>query len=97
MKLFVGYSKVPKQLQSSARPICHSHTMISTGQEPATIRIAAYRSLPSYALSHGRRYIPVDHEEATKLPPLRTFTLYYNMQSKSVNTNFLFFFINHNN
>ena len=38
----VGYSKAPEQPQSSARPICHSHTMMSTGREPATIRIAAY-------------------------------------------------------
>ena len=37
----VGYSKAPKQPQSSARPICHSHTMTSTGREPATVRIAA--------------------------------------------------------
>ena len=48
----MGYSKAPEQLQSSARPICHSHTMASTGHEPATIRIAAYRSLPCYALRH---------------------------------------------
>ena len=50
----VGYSKAPEQPQSSARPICHSHTMTRTGREPATIRIAAYRSSPSYALRHGR-------------------------------------------
>ena len=37
----VGYSKAPEQLQSSARPICHSHAMTSTGREPATIHIAA--------------------------------------------------------
>ena len=37
----VGYSKAQEQPQSSARPICHSHTMTSTGREPATIRIAA--------------------------------------------------------
>ena len=37
----VGYFKAPKQPQSSARPICHSHAMTSTGREPATIRIAA--------------------------------------------------------
>ena len=46
----VGYSKAPEQPQSSARPICHSHTMTSTGREPATIRIAAYRSSPHYTL-----------------------------------------------
>ena len=52
----MGYSKAPEQPQSSsARPICHSHTMTSTGLEPATIRIAAYRSSPHYALRHGRR------------------------------------------
>ena len=44
MKLFMGYSKAPEQLQSSARPICHSHTMTNTGREPATIRIAAHRA-----------------------------------------------------
>ena len=54
MKLFVGYSKAPEQPQSSARPMCHSHTMTNTGREPATIRIAAYRSSPRYALRHGR-------------------------------------------
>ena len=37
----VGYSKAPEQPQSSARPICHSHTMTRTGREPATICIAA--------------------------------------------------------
>ena len=37
----VGYSKAPEQPQSSARPICHSHTMTRTGREPATIRTAA--------------------------------------------------------
>ena len=26
----VGYSKAPEQPQSSARPICHSHTMTRT-------------------------------------------------------------------
>ena len=45
----VGYSKAPEQPQSSARPICHSHITRSTGREPATIRIAAYRSSPHYA------------------------------------------------
>ena len=50
----VGYSKAPEQPQSSARPICDSHTMMSTGREPTTIRIAAYRSSPRYALRHGR-------------------------------------------
>ena len=52
----VGYSKAPEQLQSSARPICHSHAMTRTGREPATIRTAAYKwSSPRYALRHGRR------------------------------------------
>ena len=37
----VGYTKAPEQPQSSARPICHSHVMTSTGREPATIHIAA--------------------------------------------------------
>ena len=27
----MGYSKAPDQPKSSARPICHSHTMTSTG------------------------------------------------------------------
>ena len=53
----VGYSKAPEQPQSSARTMCHSHTMTRTGREPATIRIAAYRSSPRYALRHGRREI----------------------------------------
>ena len=53
MKLFVGYSKVTEQPQSSVRPICHSHTMTNTGREPATIRIATYRSSPRYTLRHG--------------------------------------------
>ena len=48
----VGYSKAPEQPQSSAMPICHSHTMMSTGCEPATICIAAYRSSLRYALRH---------------------------------------------
>ena len=53
----MGYSKAPKQPQSSARPICHSHAMTSTGREPATIiRIAAHRSSPRYALRHRRRH-----------------------------------------
>ena len=51
----LGYSKAPEQPQSSARLICHSHTTTSTEREPATIRIAAYRSSLSYALHHGRR------------------------------------------
>ena len=37
----VGDSKAPEQPRSSARPICHSHAMTSTGHEPATIRNAA--------------------------------------------------------
>ena len=46
MKLFVGYSKAPEQPQTNARPICQSHTITSTGCEPATIRTAAYRRSP---------------------------------------------------
>ena len=30
-------------------------TLTRTGHEPATIRIAAYRSSPRYALRHGRQ------------------------------------------
>ena len=52
----MGYSKAPEQPQSSARPICHSHTMTRKGREPATIRITAYRSSLRYALRHGRRH-----------------------------------------
>ena len=36
----VGYSKALEQPQNSARPICHSHAMTSTGREPATIPYA---------------------------------------------------------
>ena len=56
----MGYSKAPEQPQSSARPICHSHTMTNTGLEPATIRIAAYRSSPRYALGHGEQGVSND-------------------------------------
>ena len=42
MKLFVGYSKAPEQPQSSARPICQSHTIMSTGHKPLTIHIDAF-------------------------------------------------------
>ena len=52
MKLLWDILRLPS---SSARPICHSHTMTSTGCEPANIRIAAYRSSPHYTLCHGRR------------------------------------------
>ena len=62
----VGYSKAPEQLQSSARPICHSHTMTSTGREPATIRIAAYRSLRHYALRHRRRPCNAQHRNVSE-------------------------------
>ena len=61
MKLFVGYSKAPEQPQSSARPMCHSHTMTNTGREPATIHIPAYRSSPRYALRHGRQLLWTMH------------------------------------
>ena len=37
----VGYSKAPEQPQSSARPICYSHSMTRTDLESATICIAA--------------------------------------------------------
>ena len=47
----VGYSKAPKQPQSSARPICHSHAVTRTGREPATIRTAAYGA------RNGRRHL----------------------------------------
>ena len=52
-EFIVGYSKGPEQPQSSARPVCQSHTMTSMGCEPTIICIAAYRSsLPGYALCH---------------------------------------------
>ena len=51
----VGYSKAPEQPQSSARPICHSHTMTSTGRESATIHIAAYCATgDDFSLSEGQ-------------------------------------------
>ena len=53
----MGYSKAPKQLESSARPICHFHTMTSTGHEPASMHIAAYRSS-----SHGRQHCMTKHK-----------------------------------
>ena len=43
----VRYSKAPKQPQSSTRPICHSHTMMSMGanQPPyALLHIGAHRA-----------------------------------------------------
>ena len=44
----VGYSKAPKQPQSSTRPVCYFLTMTSTGREPA---------MPRYALLHiGARH-----------------------------------------
>ena len=49
MKLLVGYSKAPEQLQSSARPICQSHTMTSTGREPATICITVNSIIQIYS------------------------------------------------
>ena len=36
-EVVVGYSKAPEQPQSSARAICHSHTMTCIGRKPATI------------------------------------------------------------
>ena len=53
MKLFVGYSKAPEQPQSSARPICQSHAMTSTGREPALLHIGARRTT-HYATGEGR-------------------------------------------
>ena len=49
----VGYSKAPEQLQSSARPTCHSHAMTrGTNQPPYAL---PHRSSPCYALRHERR------------------------------------------
>ena len=49
----MGYSKAPGQLQSSARPICHSHAMTRTGREPATARTAAYGARPTTHCATG--------------------------------------------
>ena len=51
MKLFVGYSKSPEQPQSSARPICHSHTMMNTGanQRPYSLLHVGARRTTHYA------------------------------------------------
>ena len=46
---FVGYSKAPEEPWSNTR---QSH-IVNMGCEPVTIRIAAYRSSPCYALRHG--------------------------------------------
>ena len=63
----VGYPKAPEQSQSSARPICQSHTMTSTGHKPATISIGAYWSLPRYALCHRRQLsTPIPYGITTK-------------------------------
>ena len=37
----MGYSNAREQPQSSARSVCHSHSITSTGYEPSTISIAA--------------------------------------------------------
>ena len=63
MKLFVECSKAPEQPQSSARPICHSHTMTNTGREPATIRIAAYRNSTHYATGEEEKEEEEEEEE----------------------------------
>ena len=51
MKLFVVYSKAPGQPQSSARPMCHSHTMMSTGmnQRPYALLQIGARCATHYA------------------------------------------------
>ena len=64
----MGYSKAPKQPQSSARPICHSHAMTRTGREPATIRIAgqelaALRTAPQETTDSTRDSV-VEADEA---------------------------------
>ena len=51
-KFVVGYSKAPEQPQSSARPICHFHTMTSTGANQPPYALL-HRSSPCYALRHG--------------------------------------------
>ena len=64
----VGYSKAPEQPQSSARPICHSHTMTRTGREPATIRTAAYgaRRATHCATGDDSKYTSKTHEYSIK-------------------------------
>ena len=47
----MGYSKAPEQSQTSARPICHSHAMTSTGSEPATIRICCIEELATLCIA----------------------------------------------
>ena len=68
----VGYSKAPEQPQSSARPICHSHAMTNTGHEPATKRIATYRSSPRYALCHGETLNPLTAKKILNLHQLHS-------------------------
>ena len=53
----MGYSKAPEQPQSSARPICHSHAMTSTGREPATIRIAACIRIGARRATHCATFL----------------------------------------
>ena len=80
----MGYSKAPEQPQSTARPICHSHAMTSAGRKPATIRIAAYRSSPRYALGRGRRL--------TSYPPYIFSVLEINRLTEiNLTSNFIFF------
>ena len=48
----MGYSKAPKQPQSSARPMCHSHTMTNTGanQRPYALLHIGARCTKHYAM-----------------------------------------------
>ena len=55
----MGYSKAPEQPQSSARPICHSHTMTRTGREPATIRIAAQELAALHTAPRETSTVPI--------------------------------------
>ena len=49
----VGHSKAPEQPQSSARPICHSDAMTTTGHEPITIFITYHNNETFLGFSWG--------------------------------------------
>ena len=56
MNLLWDILRLPSSHRAAlGHPICHSCAMTSAGREPATTRIAAYRSSPRYALCHGEK------------------------------------------
>ena len=73
----MGYSKAPEQPQSSARPICHSHAMMNTGRESATIYALLHRSSPRYALRHGRQHQQIYQDVASAAQQMFTFLFTY--------------------